>query len=57
VVASSLEPLTRPVESETPSDLTGMREITRNWTRAQTMPRTAADIMMAVAVVMVTRLD
>ena len=51
MVASSLEPLTKPVESEMPSERTGMREMSTNWKRAQTMASTAADMMMAVAVV------
>ena len=48
-MASSLEPVTRPVESEIPSDFTGMREIRRNWASAQTIPRMAAVMMIAVA--------
>lgn len=49
MVASSLDPLTRPVESEMPSERTGMRVIRRNWRRAQAMPTRAAEMMMAVA--------
>lgn len=42
-------PETRPVESEMPSDLTGIREMRRNWRRAHAMATRAAVMMMAVA--------
>ncbi len=48
-MASSLDPDTSPVESETPSERTGIREMMRNWRPAQTMARAAAERMTALA--------
>ena len=51
VVASSLDPDTSPVESETPSERTGILEMSKNWSIAQAMARAAAPRMTVLAVV------